>query len=109
MDSVESAAQVAAAYFAVANDEELVATADEMAYDMRVTYAEAATSFFDVATSALWVSFDGGETIQALGLGNYFKLASEVITQGEDTGFFRTSPEGGCWFAPDYEACLNGA
>ena len=109
LDSVESAAQVAAAYFAVANDEELVATADEMAYDMRVTYAEAATSFFDVATSALWVSFDGGETIQALGLGNYFKLASEVITQGEDTGFFRTSPEGGCWFAPDYEACLNGA
>jgi hypothetical protein len=109
LENVESAAQVAAAYFAVANDEELVATADQMAYDMRVTYAEAATSFFDVATSALWVSFDGGETIQGLGLSGYFRLASEVIAEGEDTGFFRTSPEGGCWFAQDYEACINGA
>ena len=62
LENVESAAQIAAAYFAVANDEELVAAADQMAYDMRVTNAEAATSFFDVATSALWVSFDGGET-----------------------------------------------
>lgn len=109
LDNVESAAQTAAAYFAVANDEELVATADEMAYDIRVTYAEAATSFFDVATSAVWVSFDGGETIQGLALGGYFVTVESVLIEGEDTEFFRSSPEGGCWFAPDYEACLNGA
>lgn len=109
LDNVESAAQTAAAYFAVANDEELVATADEMAYDIRVTYAESATSFFDVATSAVWVSFDGGETIQGLALGGYFVTVESVLIEGEDTEFFRTSPEGGCWFAPDYEACLNGA
>ena len=108
LDNVESAAQVAAAYFAVANDEELVAAADDMAYDVRVTYQEAATSFFDVATQAVWVSFDGGTTIQALGLEGYFVTIESIIEEGQQTEFFRTSPEGGCWFALDYEACLNG-
>jgi len=108
LENVESAAQVAAAYFAVANDEELVASANDMAYDIRVTYQEAATSFFDVATQAVWVSFDGGTTIQGLALGGYFVTVESVLIEGEETGFFRTSPEGGCWFALDYEACING-
>lgn len=109
LENVESAAQVAAAYFAVANDEDLVAAADDMAYDIRVTYQEAATSFFDAATQAVWVSFDGGETIQGLTLGGYFVTVEAIIVEGEQTDFFRTSPEGGCWFAVDYEACINGA
>ena len=109
LENVESAAQVAAAYFAVANDEDLVASADDMAYDIRVTYQEAATSFFDAATQAVWVSFDGGETIQGLALGGYFVTVEAIIVEGEQTDFFRTSPEGGCWFAVDYEACINGA
>ena len=107
LENVESAAQVAAAYFAVANDEELVAAADEMAYDIRVTYQEAATSFFDAATQAVWVSFDGGETIQGLALGGYFVTVEAIIVEGEQTDFFRSSPEGGCWFDPDPEACYN--
>jgi hypothetical protein len=109
LENVESAAQVAAAYFAVANDEDLVAAADDMAYDIRVTYQEAATSFFDAATQSVWVSFDGGTTIQGLALGGYFVTVEAIIVEGEQTDFFRTSPEGGCWFAQDYEACLNGA
>ena len=32
-----------------------------------------------------------------------------IIVEGEQTAFFRTSPERGCWFAVDYEACINGA
>jgi hypothetical protein len=109
LENVESAAQVAAAYFAVANDEDLVAAADEMAYDIRVTYQEAATSFFDAATQAVWISFDGGTTIQGLALDGYFVTVEAIIVEGEQTDFFRTSPEGGCWFAQDYEACINGA
>jgi hypothetical protein len=109
LDSVESAAQVAAAYMAVANDAELVAAADEMAYDVRVTYEEAASSFFDIATQGVWVSFDGGDTIQGLMLSGYFVTVESIIEEGQQTEFFRTSPEGGCWFAPDYEACINGA
>jgi len=109
LDSVESAAQVAAAYMAVANDAELVAAADEMAYDVRVTYEEAASSFFDIATQGVWVSFDGGNTIQGLMLSGYFVTVESIIQEGQQSEFFRTSPEGGCWFAPDYEACINGA
>lgn len=109
LENVESAAQVAAAYFAVANDEELVAAADDMAYDIRVTYAEAASSFFDAATQGVWVSFDGGQTIQALAVGGYFVTVESIIEEGEQTEFFTTSPEGGCWFAADYEACIDGA
>ena len=109
LDSVESAAQVAAAYMAVANDAELVAAADEMAYDVRVTYKEAASSFFDIATQGVWVSFDGGNTIQGLMLSGYFVTVESIIEEGQQSEFFRTSPEGGCWFAPDYEACINGA
>lgn len=109
LDSVESAAQVAAAYMAVANDAKLVAAADEMAYDVRVTYEEAASSFFDIATQGVWVSFDGGNTIQGLMLSGYFVTVESIIEEGQQTEFFRTSPEGGCWFAPDYEACINGA
>jgi len=108
LENVESAAQVAAAYFAVANDEELIASADDMAYDIRVTYQEAASSFFDVATQAVWVSFDGGTTIQGLSLQGYFITVESVLIEGEQTDFFKSSPEGVCWFAIDYEACLNG-
>ena len=108
LDSVESAAQVAAAYFAVANDEELVASADDMAYELNVTYQETATSFFDIATQSVWVSFDGGKTVQGLMLSGYFVTVESVLIEGEETEFFKTSPEGGCWFALDYEACING-
>ena len=108
LENVESAAQVAAAYFAVANDEDLIASADDMASDIRVTYQEAASSFFDVATQAVWVSFDGGETIQGLSLQGYFITVESVLIEGEQTDFFKSSPEGGCWFALDYEACING-
>jgi len=107
--AVQEATQVAAAYMAVANDETLLAAADEMAYDVRVTYEEAASSFFDIATQGVWVSFDGGNTIQGLMLSGYFVTVESIIEEGQQSEFFRTSPEGGCWFAPDYEACINGA
>lgn len=105
--AVQEATQVAAAYMAVANDEALLEQADDMAYDLRVTYQEAATSFFDVATQSMWVSFDGGSTIQGLALGDYFVSVESVLIEGETQAFFTTSPEGGCWFAADPEACYN--
>jgi len=107
--AVQEATQVAAAYMAVANDETLLEQADDMAYDLRVTYQEAATSFFDVATQSMWVSFDGGSTIQGLALGNYFVSVESVLIEGETQEFFTSSPEGGCWFAADPEACYNNA
>jgi len=112
LSNTESAIQTAAAYMAVANDESLLEQADSMAYDVRVTYEEAASIFFDLDTQAVWVSFDGGATIQGLQVGNYFVDAQQVLTRGESDEFFITSPEGGCWFgySPDErEECLAGA
>lgn len=106
LDNVESAAQVAAAYFAVANDAEMVDQANQSAYDMRVTYAEIDASYFDVSTGQMNLVFTDFSVTFALD--GYFKIEADILTQGSDTEFFRTSPEGGCWFSPDYEACLNG-
>lgn len=109
LSNTEEAIQVAAAYMAVANDENLIDQANTMAYDMRVTYEEAASVFFDIDTQAVWVSFNGGETIQGLQVGNYFVDAQDVLTQGETQEFFITSPEGGCWFnynLEEREQCL---
>lgn len=106
LDNVESAAQTAAAYFAVANDETMVDQANESARNLNVSYAEATTTYFDPSLGQLTVDFVNGSV--AFAMDNYFKLTAEVITEGSNTDFFRTSPEGDCWFSPDPEACLNG-
>lgn len=111
LSNTEQAIQVAAAYMAVANDEDLLQQANDMAFDVRVTYEEAASVFFDVATQAVWVSFNDGETIQGLQVGNYFVDAQQVLNRGETEEFFITSPMGGCWFGystEEREQCLAG-
>jgi hypothetical protein len=108
LSNTEAAIQTAAAYMAVAGDETLLEQANDMAFDMRVTYEEAASVFFDLDTQAVWVSFDGGSTIQSLTVGNYFVAAEDVLTRAETDDFWTTSPEGGCWFAENQEECLNG-
>jgi hypothetical protein len=108
LSNTEQAIQVAAAYMAVANDENLLNQADDMAREYNVTFEEAASVFFDLDTTAVWVSFDGGNTIQGLQVGNYFVSAQDVLTRAETEEFWTTSPEGGCWFAENQEECLNG-
>jgi hypothetical protein len=108
LSNTEQAIQVAAAYMAVAGDEGLLEQANDMAFDLRVTYEEAASVFFDLDTTAVWVSFDGGGTIQGLQVGNYFVSPEDVLTRAETQDFWTTSPEGGCWFAENQQECLNG-
>jgi hypothetical protein len=108
LSNTEQAIQVAAAYMAVANDENLLNQADNMAREYNVTFEEAASVFFDLDTTAVWVSFDGGSTIQGLQVGNYFVSVEDVLTRAETEEFWTTSPEGGCWFAENQEECLNG-
>lgn len=108
LSNTEQAIQVAAAYMAVVNDEGLLEQANDMAFDLRVTYEEAASVFFDLDTTAVWVSFDGGQSIQGLQVGNYFVTAEDVLLNAEDQEFWTTSPEGGCWFAENQQECLNG-
>lgn len=108
LSNTENAIQVAAAYMAVVNDENLLDQADNMAREFNVTFEEAASVFFDLDTTAVWVSFDDGATIQGLQVGNYFVTAPEVLTRAETEAFWIESPEGGCWFAENQEECLNG-
>ena len=108
LSNTEQAIQVAAAYMAVVNDEGLLEQANDMAFDLRVTYEEAASVFFDLDTTAVWVSFDGGQSIQGLQVGNYFVTAEDVLLNAENQEFWTTSPEGGCWFAENQQECLNG-
>ena len=54
------------------------------------------------------MSFDGGQSIQGLQVGNYFVTAEDVLLNAEDQEFWTTSPEGGCWFAENQQECLNG-
>lgn len=110
LSNTEQAIQVAAAYMAVASDEGLLEQADSMAYDVRVTYEEAASIFFDLDTQAVWVSFDGGSTIQGLQVNNYFVSPESVLTRAETQEFWLESPEGGCWFGystEEREECLS--
>jgi hypothetical protein len=110
LSNTEQAIQVAAAYMAVANDENLLNQADNMAREYNVTFEEAASVFFDLDTQAVWVSFDGGSTIQGLQVGNYFVAAEDVLTRAETQEFWLESPEGGCWFGystEEREECLS--
>lgn len=107
LEGVESAAQVAAAYMTIANDETLLEQANASAYDMRVTYAESNALFFDVSTGLVTVGWNEMSTI--IDLSGYFKSVADLVSQGEQSIFFTTSPEGGCWFQPNAEECLNGS
>lgn len=114
LQAVEQAAQTAAAYMAVANDTTLIESANDSAYAMNVTYQESTASFFDASNGVLTVEWEGQDQTMttSLNLAGYFKGNVEIINQGEQSTFYITSPEGGCWFIQDQterEACLYGS
>ena len=112
LQAVEVAAQTAAAYMAVANDPSLIESANDSAYAMNVTYQESQASFFDASTGMLTVEWAGQNQVVMLDMNGYFKLDAEIITEGSTSGFYTTSPEGGCWFIEDEvekEACMYGS
>ena len=107
--AVEDAAQKAAAFMAVANDPALLEEANAQAEDMQVTYADVAESFFDAASGTLTISWAEENKSVSLAVSTYFKSATDILIQGEQTDFYRTSPEGGCFFIQDQierENCL---
>ena len=112
LQSVEVAAQAAAAYTTVANDASLLESANDAAYAMNVTFEESNNTFFDAATGTLTVEWEGEAQTLALDLNAYFAQDTDIITTGADTLFYHTSPEGGCWFIEDQgekEACMYGS
>lgn len=112
LQAVEVAAQTAAAYMAVANDATLLESANDAAYDMRVTYQESQATYFDASTGVLTVEWAGQNQTVMLDMSSYYKADIDIITEGSTSMFYTTSPEGGCWFIEDQtekEACMYGS
>lgn len=114
LQAVETAAQTAAAYMAVANDPALIQTANDSAYAMNVTYQESSQSYFDAGTGILTIEWAGQDAVMtaSLDLAGYFKTDLEILNAGVESTFYTTSPVGGCWFIEDpveKESCLYGS
>ena len=113
LQDVEDAAITAAAYTAIANDQSLLDEANDAAYQLNVTYAEATKSYFDGATGQMTIEWNSGEqsSLVALNVSGYFKDSVVIIQDGADSLFYYTSPEGPCWWLPtpeEQQECLNG-
>lgn len=114
LQAVEVAAQSAAAYMAVANDTDLLAEANDAAYQMNVTYQESTQSYFDANAGQVVVEWGNQEIAStvALNVSGYFKTNVDIMNEGANSMFFRTSPESGCWWIDDQterETCMYGS
>lgn len=111
LQAVEVAAQTAGAYMAVANDATLIQQANDSAQTYLATYSESSGALFDASTGTVTVDFASYAMSVVLDVNSYFKSDVDVITQGAQTDFYRTSPEGPCWFIQDpaeQESCYQG-
>ena len=111
LSAMEETAQTAAAFVAIANDATLLEEANTQAEDMQATYSEATDAFFDATSGVMTIAFANQDTTVTLQLGNYFKTTTDIINEGANSYFYRTSPEGGCYFIQDEierETCIGG-
>lgn len=100
LNNVESSAQEAAAFMAVASDPVLIQSANDQATAVNAHYSEAGDAFFDgqsvsveFATYAMTVSLD---------VTSYFKTSVEVLSAGEQNPFYTTGPTANpCFFIQD--------
>ena len=98
LEAVEVAAQTAAAYMAVVNDEGLMTEANDAAYAMNVTYAESTKSYFDASTGTMTIEWADQQLAVSLVLDNYFKSDVDILTTGETSFFHQSGPTGPCGF-----------
>ena len=109
--AIEQAAQVAGAYLAIANDQDLVDQANSKANDYLATFAESDSLFFDAGQGLVTVTFDSYNMDVQLDVMDYYVTSQEVFTEAENHPFYTSSPESGCWFIVDpveKEACFSG-
>jgi len=107
MDDIASIAQQAASFFAVANDENLISEANSAAAEYTASYGDAGDAFFDNATGIVSVDFESYNMNVMLDVNSYFMQDAEIMSVGAESVFYYTSPQGGCWFSEDQEACLS--
>lgn len=110
--TVEENTQTAAAFMAVAGDETLIDSANQQADSMDSTYEDATEAYFDAAAGEVVVKFAGVETQVAVLVTSYFKTTADILTQGENSNFYKTGPTyNPCAFFQDpsiVDACVGG-
>lgn len=94
LDSLQQAAQTAAAFVAVANDQTLLDDAQEQMDDLGQSFYFAETVFY--SQNAVTVDLTGGSI--GLDVSGYLKLAEDVLTAGKTDDFYTTNPV--CFFDP---------
>lgn len=94
LDMVETAAQSAAAFTAIAADATLVESAQTQADDLQQSFHFAETSYYSQGNFT--VSLTGGDV--SLDVSGYLKTALDVLAAGENGTFYTTSPVGDCFF-----------
>jgi hypothetical protein len=97
LESVQVAAQAAASFMAVANDAELVGSAQAQADALGESFSFAETAFYSQST--VTVSMLSGDI--SLDVSGYLKSAEDILVAGEESEFYRTSPVGECFFTQD--------
>jgi len=110
LTNMEETAQTAAAFVAIANDPTLLEEANTQAEDMQVTYEEVSDAFFDATSGVMTIAFVDQDTTVTLQLNSYFKTNTDIMNEGANSYFYRSSPEGGCYFIEDpaeREVCVN--
>lgn len=111
LQAMEVAAQTAGAYMAVANDPAMIQSANDSASIYLASYQESTGTFFDANTGLVTVDFASYAMSVVLDVNSYYKSDVDIITQGAETMFYQTSPEGPCWFVQDpaeQESCYQG-
>jgi hypothetical protein len=90
LQMVETASQTAASFMAVANDQELLGSAQAQADALGESFYYASNAFYSQGSFTVDLA-SGGVSLDVSG---YLKTAEEVLTAGAESKFYATSPTG---------------
>ena len=100
LDMVQSSAQTAASFMAIASDVQLVESAQAQADELGQSFAFAETAYYSQGNFTIDLSAGG----VSLDVSGYIKTAEDVLAMGGESTFYRTSPTGSeCFF--DQQTC----
>ena len=100
LDNVQSTAQEAAAFMAVANDPALIDSANTQASEAMAYFSDAKDAFFDGQN--VTVDFNSYALTVSLSVASYFTTDVEVLSVGEQGSFYLTGPTANpCFFIQD--------
>ena len=108
LTDVESYAQDAAAYFAAGSNSEYVAELDASAENWNVSFLDASIAY-DSANTILTVNFTNNTKMLMevyFDMSSYLKTVEEILTAGEESNFYQTSPIVCGW---DFSLCNEEA